>query len=132
MAKYSCVYSADGQLLEFAEENHDWGLSVHAPPPGARRVDPKVLPAYLAAEREKFKVVDGVEISDAAAACMKQISKGGGGDGVDKTGVQLAEAPAKATADAAALSAVQAKAVVDAAIAEITAVKPKPVAVGEK
>lgn len=99
MARYSCVYDLEGKLLEIGPPGTAW----------FRCSDAKAaLP---------FKVVDNVEISDAAAAVMQELAQGGGGNGADKTAAQLAEAPAIDKAAAA-------KALVDAAIAEVLSVKP--------
>ncbi len=97
--KYSCVYDAAGKLLEIGPAGAVW----------FRSNDPN--------EAKKFQVKDNQELSDAAAAAMKLIATSGGGDGLTKTAVQLAEA--KVVTDAAA-----AKVMVDAVLPEITAAKP--------
>ncbi len=108
MARYSCLYAADGRLLEIAQHRLDKdGKAI--PREWFRSTDPK--------EAAKFIIKDNVEISDDTATIMKALSEGGGGNGLDKTSAQLAEPKAISAAASAKLA-------VDAAIAEVLAIKP--------
>ena len=91
MALYSLVYEvASGALIEVGPAGTDWGSGVHAPPAGAKRIDPKPLRPEVIAARAKCKVADGTALDLPTFAALRMLSRGQGGDGLTKTSSDFA------------------------------------------
>ena len=83
---HSLVYLVEtGELIEVGPAGTDWGSGVHAHP---NRPEESVSDE-LQAERDKFDVQE-VALSDDTADTYKALSKGGGGDGLDKNALAVA------------------------------------------
>ena len=120
---HSLVYKVEtGELIEIGPAGTDWGSGVHA---HESRPEESVS-EELQAERDKFDVQE-IALTEETAEVYKALSKGGGGDGIDKNALAVqAEMAASMPALAVGKSQAQPAAweqLVAAASAEVLAVR---------
>jgi len=83
---HSLVYKVEtGELIEIGPAGTDWGSGVHA---HESRPEESVS-EELQAERDKFDVQE-IALTEETAEVYKALSKGGGGDGIDKNALAVA------------------------------------------